>query len=641
MSAFQNRARMRLCAAALLCLPLFAGGARAQMATLREVAGSDQPRTLPAGSRGFVDINSIVEITPDRAQILARYARSAQNDPALARITAISDTLQQVTELLGTMKTNLQQASEGIRAAAAVLQTRPDDPAGLAQLNTALRSHAATMNPLIRFLRARGLNTSAALNASDPGYVAIGELAKGEIERIGQHLAEAVAEFNRSRPDHVPRVQVYAVRSGPGGPSTQLHVSNYDNLPAGDVTPVDKLAFAMTPAEQARIEQSQNLARGVIDLAGDVRTAAASLSADAASVGRLVRAEMDSVGAVLDSLPTGETLRELSKEFAALPQADRLRADLEAVANVVDGLASLRSLHATAMQKAQISSSPATLLSQLGETRQAVNAVVAQLGTLPQLQANLLKDVTDLRAAAGELLQNAAGQQRTRLETLLQEQIPRWERNRQNLTGIAAHYNGVVVRVNQIAAIVNAAAGAQRVGSVELPLAQIENTLLALRADALQPGELYLGRAVADGDEVKVTVRVLDPNGAEVAREERRLGVRTYGWFRNWTAGLAFARTGGETGFKPGVSTSYVLHYRSRPHSKGSLLDPSALGVGLSSVIFTRDNGIQLGAGLTLTLLNDLIQTGYGINLQTEKGYVMVATPLLDLINRARGAVAP
>jgi hypothetical protein len=232
------------------------------------------------------------------------------------------------------------------------------------------------------------------------------------------------------------------------------------------------------------------------------------------------------------------------------------------------------------------------------------------------------------------------------VEEVLETLLPRWTRARDGLAGIAAHYQGLFGSASALSTLVGLGEGTRSLAATEIPMRQIEQSLRAVRADAAVPGEMYLRRNVDEGDQVRLTMRVTDPRtGNVLASQERTLGVRTYGLHRTWSAGLAFASRADADGFDPGLSTSYILHYRRRPEqggaaALGSILDPNALGVGVTSVVFTRDGGIQVGVGPTVTVLGDLVQGGYGLNLQTEKWYVMIATPLLDLLSRARDAVS-
>ena len=555
------------------------------------------------------------------------------------------DTLGQVRDMLRAFDDSLTAVVRAISTAEAQLARDPRDAAAHQALRASLAGHAGILIPLITFLADRGLDTDSALSVGDPGYVAIGELARREIEGMGARLAAATDELARSRPEVMPRVQVFAVRTGPDRPPSQIHVSNYDNLPTGDVTPVDKLAFAMTPEEQARVERGRQFASEIVQLTGDLRSTASTLRDDVNTAARLLHAELDSARVVLDSLPSAADLRALRDQLSTLPQTAQLRADLGAVATLVEPLTTLRNLHQALRGGMQGGATAEDLLGQLSGVQQALAQVLGALPAISALPATLSGDLDQLDAAVRAVLAGDAGAQRTRLQRLLDEQLPRWRRTQAQLSGLGQHYRTFTARVTGLSQLAGLTGATERIGSTSLPLEQIERTLVSVQAANLVPGELYLRRNVADGDEVTITLRVMDPRtGKPLAQEERTVGVRTFGLYRTWTAGLAFASPQGGSGFRPGISTSYVLHFRNRPGggtSPGSLLDPRGLGIGLTSIVFTRDNGIQLGVGPTVTLLEDLLQAGYGINLQTEKGYFAIATPLLDLVNRVRGAAAP
>jgi hypothetical protein len=408
---------------------------------------------------------------------------------------------------------------------------------------------------------------------------------------------------------------------------------------------VDKLAFAMTPEEQARVERGRQFAREIVQLTGSLRATASTLRDDVNTAARLLHAELDSARVVLDSLPSSAELRALRDQLASLPQTAQLRADLGALATLVEPLTTVRNLHLALRGGLQGGATAEDLLGQVGGMQQALGQVLDALPAISALPGTLAGDLEQLEPAVRAVLVGDAGAQRTRLQRLLDEQLPRWRRAGAQLGSLGQHYRAFVARVTSLSQLAGLTGATERIGSTSLPLEQIERTLVSVQAANLVPGELYLRRNVQDGDEVTITLRVIDPRtGRPLAQEERTVGVRTFGLYRTWTAGLAFASPQGGSGFKPGISTSYVLHVRNRPgegRGLGSLLDPRGLGIGLMSVVFTRDDGIQLGVGGTVTLLEDLVQAGYGVNLQTEKGYFAIATPLLDLVNRMRGSAAP
>ncbi|HEX8244765.1 MAG TPA: hypothetical protein VF541_14760, partial [Longimicrobium sp.] len=241
MRSFQPRRALLLVCAALLAAAPAAGQvtpppaqpARPAMLRVEEEPQSGGVRPIGYPGRGFADINSVLRIVPDAAAVeaLAAPALEGVDDPAARRVAALSDTLGQVRDLLRAFDDSLTAVVNAISAAEAQLARDPRDAAAHQALRSSLAGHAGILIPLITFLADRGLNTDSALAVGDPGYVAIGELARREIERMGQQLAGATADLARTRPEVMPRVQIFAVRSGPDRPASQIHVSNYDNLP--------------------------------------------------------------------------------------------------------------------------------------------------------------------------------------------------------------------------------------------------------------------------------------------------------------------------------------------------------------------------------------------------------------------------
>ncbi len=128
--------------------------------------------------------------------------------------------------------------------------------------------------------------------------------------------------------------------------------------------------------------------------------------------------------------------------------------------------------------------------------------------------------------------------------------------------------------------------------------------------------------------------------------KEYSFRIKKYGTYRKWTGNLIFVKGEWQKSFQPATSVSWILHHRSRPKETngkikgggGILGNVLNLGIGLNSVVFSTGSEIEYGLGITFTLLNDILQIGYGINFQREdhRGYFFIGASLFDLLNRTR-----
>jgi hypothetical protein len=129
------------------------------------------------------------------------------------------------------------------------------------------------------------------------------------------------------------------------------------------------------------------------------------------------------------------------------------------------------------------------------------------------------------------------------------------------------------------------------------------------------------------------------------------VAVEKCGMISHWSANLIFVeRTGSggpgdpDTNFDPAPSLSWTLNYV--PHVE----DPSNLGyrvwrffnpdIGLNvAALDFEDQGVQVGVGGHLTLFNDLLQAGYGVNPNADRdqGYFFFGIGIFEAFNRLGG----
>ena len=96
--------------------------------------------------------------------------------------------------------------------------------------------------------------------------------------------------------------------------------------------------------------------------------------------------------------------------------------------------------------------------------------------------------------------------------------------------------------------------------------------------------------------------------------------------------------------FDPAPALGWTLHYipltedTSRPRDKTwKFLNPGA-GLSIAALDF-EDKGPQIGIGVHLTLFNDLLQIGYGYNLNasSDQRYVFIGIGFTEGINQLGG----
>lgn len=104
-----------------------------------------------------------------------------------------------------------------------------------------------------------------------------------------------------------------------------------------------------------------------------------------------------------------------------------------------------------------------------------------------------------------------------------------------------------------------------------------------------------------------------------------RFKMRVFGWYDNFFAGLAFVQQNNQTSWKPTATMSWIISHRSWPNSKESGLSGiegfeffSGLGITTMPLNFTETQNVEVGIAPTISLLNNRLLLGYGVDLQAN-----------------------
>ncbi len=591
--------------------------------------------------RAFVDINSWVQITPQLGNLVPT---GSPDTPELAAarsaLRALADSLREVTELLQPLAHDLPVIVQRITAAAQALDRNPADSQAGAELASAIRAHGTLLLPVTKYLnKIDRPGLIRALAQPDPGYQAVAALLRTHIERLEQALATATADYQRASGGRGLRVQLWAIHYSARRAAAQIHVEGYDNLPAGDPNPVPKLGFARTPAEQADLNNGMDAARQVADIIPRFTDITTNAARSLDSLFRSARDAARGFGGFLDSFPARATLMAFAdtvqQQVPAL--ARRLRGVADSLALVID---SLRNQQATILRGLQGSTDPAMAVDVLTRGLTQGEDAVRRFAAIGPQGLAIAMQIIDSAARATQQRLNA--ELLGFINAFSRDSISRWKAAIPSLHNIDRHYQELRKRVEPFVKVLQLTGVARIVGGTE----SVDPTGLVTRtAEDLGPGMLDLTRIEPlDGDVVLLTLRVSDGSASRVLAEPTSaLRIRSYGLHRRWSGGLAFTRESRTDGILPGVSASWIIHYRSfaKMQPDGSQRDgktwPLDFGVGLTSVVITRNSEVQLGFGPVISLFDDALVVGAGYNLQRQRGYLMLSTPLLDLVNRLSG----
>ncbi len=523
-----------------------------------------------------------------------------------------------------------------------------NDTSAVASFQAEVSAATTRAKDLVVALRAAGLT-------NDESIAIVTQPGDGYVNLAGwlrDHIAaeqRATAEFIRSRDSVV--VQVMAYKDPVNSKRAQLHVQNYDELPLGELRPIDRYGMNLTPAEQERlrteIEGNQQIARAI----DRITTNADSLRREIHATASRIAAQLDSVLQAL-SAPS----EWLSKLADARVTLDRLSSEHPAGA-VVRGLETLRSQ----IDSIRDDLSPVdSTVSQVRQLRTIVTApsstdfanLVAGQGGIVSLLGSIQNNLSEIPRRL-ELVQAHLDRASATLATL-PATLAAEVKDALNLEGLDAVAQTLKADLPVTADALNAIGGVLGL-AVERAIPSA-NTLEDVskvtfhRLDDLPVAIVELERAGWTlGDRVTVVVRfsqLAKAGGAGPALHETtyRLDARLMGGHREFSSAVIFVRavngSAEQRKWKPNVAAMVSWHHYFRNPQSGirrswNALDP-AIGLHLANLDQTEDN-IEFGLGLNLTLWHGLLSGGYGYNLSrdTQGTYWFVGLNLFDVLSRS------
>lgn len=448
-------------------------------------------------------------------------------------------------------------------------------------------------------------------------------------------------------------VQVAAFRDSIHGGRAQLHVENYDELPLGDLSPIDRYGFRLTPEEQQEFSRqfdgNERIAAGVREvlshgqsLKNEVRSLADRLRNEVDSLQDRLKAKLDDWSLSLGSATAAlDNLRASSQSQAVKDAASGLINDLKAFQEDFKKVNSLRDQLSNLRARLEDSKTAglATLLTGDGGLVPVVTGVkngAADLSDSLKGWDDRLKHMADLTQALGGALSQDLALQITPggMADFCRSLV-------KDLPGISSIYNALSLYFEvaaKPAATVNVLpdfSGSTPHGLEDLPPAIVDLERAGWRS----------------GDRITVSVRFLDKSAPQASREaaEKVVHQETFqgqavltGLYSELSSAVTFSRGRGGSAqaqkWKPNVAALFDWHYYIRsPVRCGKFWNWLDMGTGIHLASLDQgDDSVEFGVGGHFTFWGGLVSAGYGYNLSLEKDreYVFVGVNLFDVLNR-------
>lgn len=562
--------------------------------TAIEVTEGGNTLVVPRLGITEVDVNSTIYLQMNEEQIAAEMAAIAGMEPGemagVARRAALLDAV-----------TRAQTAAvEHIGALAAKVAAR--QPIAASELEELGRLEQRVVTEATAYARELGVPASTLFDES--GYRGIDE----ERNRVLVHSADIATRVAEVR----WRVQAGLAKDGM---SVAIHLPNYDELPEEALHLVSKLSPGTTAAELRRqLDATVLLSRSLDRLIDEQR--------------ELAQQALVPLQGALDDLLQGHlsTLdsahRDLATHAGELDEGRRLMAALEALR------AMLTTVQERCGQALAQPDTPAASSSLLG----CADVMSGQPGS------PLPATATEVEAAAHALDERMAAQPRLQAELdeldAVREMVAVYQRPDGSwgtlvalLLGAGRELAGPLARTDPF---------------TDRTLAEISNTAIQLTRTGRAPDDVVFYRAALVSGGVPVEVGL--DHTLRVVQAGLRLDV---------SAAVEFLRPRssrpGDEPFRPAPAITAALHYhdwRGSHHHAGNrvwnFLDPG-LGIHLAypdlgvarrderGVLIERDPAAEIGVGGVVQLFGDLLQVGYGYDLQVHRAYWYIGFGLQTL----------
>lgn len=490
-----------------------------------------------------------------------------------------------------------------------------------------------------------------ALSVPDPLYADVVSLLAEHINNVQKKLHTETSSLIQN---NKLTLNVWCIHSSKGKEPTAIHLNNYDNLETGSFHVIDKVTFARTEKEDSHLKESVRFHEDLRELIKDI----GDKDSEIRQVFRELRDQLFSnlrdFGSLFGTQDLQNLLDEIEKEIKPLVESKEISALKDVLKESQTALKEffkLKDEHVLLVEdfSRHVDPSPLVLFEILSEKKDRFKELKNNLSEVAS--SGQIEKVTDLvkkfEKAFKDMPISILRRFRAKIDEFVKEKSQVWIASFSNFEKILEKYEsfpdyldafkGLVERKSFVATI------SDEVGDIgDLMPKEISDVAFS----EAPPTVIDIPRTNRnENDSYNLYVQIYR-KGYPTLLKEYSFRIKKYGTYRKWTGNLIFVKGEWQKSFQPATSVSWILHHRSRPKETngkikgggGILGNVLNLGIGLNSVVFSTGSEIEYGLGITFTLLNDILQIGYGINFQREdrRGYFFIGASLFDLLNRTR-----
>lgn len=486
--------------------------------------------------------------------------------------------------------------------------------------------------------------------------------------RFIQDEVNKMDELTRQRKDNIlkaaqpVKLRLWARLIPEGGTPVPFHIPGYDNLEAGEPRIVDRLSFQLDEKGKADLKKEVEFHAKLADMVNELRDESSrlrgTLSDTYNSLVSYSRKLLDNLKPDQLEITLMQSTRKLKDQLAGLEGQLRNRRATEAeLAKINDLRVKIETLHDKGnklveylkeLKKIQDvrNTSPSLILVDLtqktiAEGMEGVQVLLSLLD--PEQDGSIQTIIQEISVLYSGIENDPALKEKigqdflSHLQSTINDVFPATkeilDRNKDQIGRIAELAKILTTQSPSLVGLTEGVAVDNR--TLDIPMEQIQDT------------EIQINRTPRrDKDLIEFTAQLIKDDGTISSEGSRLFRVTKFGLHSNVSGNVIFVDRVStppaerEVNFIAAPAVSYTFRYQTREESKGArvwnILNP---GIGLNTALLNfQGSDIEVGIGATLSLFGDVIQAGYGYNLQVDNDheYIFVGIGLFEMIGAVR-----
>lgn len=630
--------------------------------TIQEIDQDDKP---VAKSRGYIDVNNALVLSPNQAKLDSLVQVLTQEIAAEADSAAAATRARQrrlIIDLLEDVERQMKLA-ERLLQLNIELQTVQDSvvrEAFIDQIIDEGRKFDAIDNNRIDQLEEYFGNERLSEeeggirvdNLLEQGAKGVRNFLNDELEKIDGGMQQDADDILASANSATVTIRAFVVR--PSGGRIPVHVPGYDELEEGIPRKIDKVSTQLLGEQKERMDEMFQANTRIAGLLRGIQQDRSFLSDKLGSLREQLGAKIEGLRATLSDFdrqglsPVERAFDEIKGLVAPLAADSNVGFDFTRLTNSLDTLRTtlndtrratsellsvVDEVRATkrALPQNLAGANPVEALGTLVKTVNGVAEVVTtRLGTLTHDVTRIGQVLTDLNGQALELAQHlgsaepVASRIRTAATDLAGQPVVRFlaliRASKDEAFGVLGKRFEEDASTISDAMEISDGLAPEDVQLIRRPLNEVQPTKLDL---------LTLDRR--EGDKISVTIQVSQDE--RVLREETALyEVKKLGIVSGVSGGVAFITSDNDSldvRFEPTAMASYVFTLQTRGD-----INWIGLGIHTTPLNFDTAASAEMGVGVSLHLYNDFFQIGVGKNLHAadEPTYWFFGLGVYDLL---------